>query len=55
MNYNEIFHMSLLTEVTLKFYTGMEDKIISSKGLCMLASSTTYKRSKRTMRVTCLC
>ena len=36
MNYNEIFHMSLLTEVTLKLYTGMEDKIISMKGLCML-------------------
>ena len=36
MNYNEIFHMSLLTEVTLKLYTGMEDKIISTKGLCML-------------------
>ena len=38
MNYNEIFHMSLLTEVTLKLYTGMEDKIISTKGLCMLAT-----------------
>ena len=36
MNYNEIFHMSLLTEVTLKLYTGMEDKIIFTKGLCML-------------------
>ena len=30
--------MSLLTEVTLKFYTGMEDKIISTKGLCMLVT-----------------
>ena len=38
MNYNEIFHMSLLTEVTLKLYTGMEDKIISTKGLCMLVT-----------------
>ena len=37
MNYNEIFHISLLSEVTLKCYTGMEDKIISTKGLCMLA------------------
>ena len=36
MNYNEIFHISLLSEVTLKCYTGMEDKIISTKGLCML-------------------
>ena len=36
MNYNEIFHMSLPTEGTLKLYTGMEDKIISTKGLCML-------------------
>ena len=36
MNYNEIFHISLLSEVTLKCYTGMEDKIISMKGLCML-------------------
>ena len=30
--------MSLLTEVTLKFYTGMEDKIISTKGLYMLVT-----------------
>ena len=36
MNYNEVFHISLLSEVTLKCYTGMEDKIISMKGLCML-------------------
>ena len=36
MNYNEIFHMSLPTEGTLKLYKGMEDKIISTKGLCML-------------------
>ena len=38
MNYNEIFHISLLSEVTLKCYTGMEDKIISTKGLCMLVT-----------------
>ena len=38
MNYNEIFHISLLSEVTLKCYTGMEDKIISMKGLCMLVT-----------------
>ena len=38
MNYNEIFHMSLPTEGTLKLYTGMEDKIISTKGLCMLVT-----------------
>ena len=38
MNYNEIFHMSLLTEVTLKLYTGIKDKIISTKGLCMLVT-----------------
>ena len=39
MNYNEIFHISLLSEVTLKSYTGMEDKIISTKGLCMLVTN----------------
>ena len=61
MNYNEIFHMSLLTEVTLKLYTGMEDKIISTKGLCMLVMDEgsgffdDIQRSKRTMRVTCQC
>ena len=38
MNYNEIFHMSLLTEETFNLYTGMEDKIISTKGLCMLVT-----------------
>ena len=38
MNYNEIFHISLLSEVNLKCYTGMEDKIISTKGLCMLVT-----------------
>ena len=38
MNYNDLFNMSLLTEVTLKLYTGMEDKIISMKGLCMLVT-----------------
>ena len=38
MNYNEIFDISLLSEVTLKCYTGMEDKIISTKGLCMLVT-----------------
>ena len=38
MNYNEIFHISLLSEVTLKCYTGTEDKIISTKGLCMLVT-----------------
>ena len=51
--------MSLLTEGTLKFYTGMEDKIISTKGLCMLimdvgAGFFKAKEAKRTMRVTCL-
>ena len=30
--------MSLPTEGTLKLYTGMEDKIISTKGLCMLVT-----------------
>ena len=30
--------MSLLSEVTLKCYTGMEDKITSTKGLCMLVT-----------------
>ena len=30
--------MSLPTEGTLKLYTGMEDNIISTKGLCMLVT-----------------